>query len=167
MKKPVRVAVDIGGTFTDLQIHDARSGAVHAFKTPSTPQDPSIGLIEGLGPPAIPEVLQRRIDNVCSHHRLQATEDQSKHFKNPDDDPRGPWFDGNPLGSPGYRANLVYDITGPNGDVISPPKNGWRWSRATLQEKIKTGEIKFTDDGNARRNYKFLPLLQCSNQINH
>lgn len=48
MIKPVRVAVDIGGTFTDLQVHDARSGAVHAFKTPSTPQDPSIGLIDGL-----------------------------------------------------------------------------------------------------------------------
>ena len=48
MIKPIRVAVDIGGTFTDLQIHDARSGAVHDFKTPSTPQDPSIGLIDGL-----------------------------------------------------------------------------------------------------------------------
>ena len=48
MQYPVRVAVDIGGTFTDLQIHDARTGDVHAFKTPSTPQDPSIGLIEGL-----------------------------------------------------------------------------------------------------------------------
>ncbi len=48
MRKPVRVAVDIGGTFTDLQIHDARTGAVHAFKTPSTPLDPSIGLIDGL-----------------------------------------------------------------------------------------------------------------------
>lgn len=49
MTKPIRVAVDIGGTFTDLQIHDARTGAVHDFKTPSTPHDPSIGLIEGLG----------------------------------------------------------------------------------------------------------------------
>ena len=48
MQNPVRVAVDIGGTFTDLQIHDARTGDVHAFKTPSTPHDPSVGLIEGL-----------------------------------------------------------------------------------------------------------------------
>ncbi|MGI9423294.1 MAG: hydantoinase/oxoprolinase family protein, partial [Hyphomicrobiaceae bacterium] len=46
--KPIRVAVDIGGTFTDLQVHDARDGHVHAFKTPSTPQDPSEGLITGL-----------------------------------------------------------------------------------------------------------------------
>ncbi len=47
-QKPVRIAVDIGGTFTDLQIQDARTGQVHALKTPSTPEDPSIGLITGV-----------------------------------------------------------------------------------------------------------------------
>ena len=31
MTKPIRIAVDIGGTFTDLQVLDARSGAVHAW----------------------------------------------------------------------------------------------------------------------------------------
>jgi len=44
----VRVAVDIGGTFTDLHLHDPAAGATLAWKTPSTPQDPSIGLIRGL-----------------------------------------------------------------------------------------------------------------------
>jgi N-methylhydantoinase A len=44
----VRVAVDIGGTFTDLQILMGEAGEVHEFKTPSTPQDPSIGLLDGL-----------------------------------------------------------------------------------------------------------------------
>lgn len=47
--RPVRVAVDIGGTFTDLQIFDARTGQVHAWKTPTTPADPSLGLMTGLG----------------------------------------------------------------------------------------------------------------------
>ncbi|MDP3417308.1 MAG: hydantoinase/oxoprolinase family protein [Falsiroseomonas sp.] len=46
--RPVRVAVDIGGTFTDLQVFDARTGAVHAWKTPTTPDDPSLGLTTGL-----------------------------------------------------------------------------------------------------------------------
>ena len=45
---PVRIAVDIGGTFTDLQILDEESGATHAVKTPTTPDDPSRGLAEGL-----------------------------------------------------------------------------------------------------------------------
>ncbi|MBX9699260.1 MAG: hydantoinase/oxoprolinase family protein [Acetobacteraceae bacterium] len=46
--KPIRIAADIGGTFTDLQILDGRSGAVHAWKTPTTPEDPSIGLMAGV-----------------------------------------------------------------------------------------------------------------------
>lgn len=45
---PIRVAVDIGGTFTDLQLLDEATGACWAFKTPTTPGDPSKGLLEGL-----------------------------------------------------------------------------------------------------------------------
>jgi N-methylhydantoinase A/oxoprolinase/acetone carboxylase beta subunit len=46
--RPVRIAVDIGGTFTDLQILDARHGRVIAWKTPTTPADPSEGLMTGV-----------------------------------------------------------------------------------------------------------------------
>lgn len=46
--RPVRIAVDIGGTFTDLQILDARDGIARAWKTPTTPEDPSIGLLRGV-----------------------------------------------------------------------------------------------------------------------
>ena len=33
--KPIRIGVDIGGTFTDLQILDARSGAIVSHKRDS------------------------------------------------------------------------------------------------------------------------------------
>ena len=46
--KPVRIGVDIGGTFTDLQIFDARDGRIVAHKLPTTPEDPSIALVEGI-----------------------------------------------------------------------------------------------------------------------
>ena len=69
-----------------------------------------------------------------------------KHFKNPDNDPRGPWFDGNPVNNPGWRPNLQFDITAPNGNVIKHPQNGWRWSMETIQEKLKTGELRFSED---------------------
>jgi adenine-specific DNA-methyltransferase len=62
------------------------------------------------------------------------------HFKNPDNDPRGPWFDGNPVNNPGLRPNLQFNITAPNGNVIKHPPNGWRWSLETIQEKMKTGD---------------------------
>ena len=47
-ERPIRIAVDIGGTFTDLQIFDARRGVAEAWKTPTTPEDPSIGLMTGV-----------------------------------------------------------------------------------------------------------------------
>ena len=46
--RPVRIAVDIGGTFTDLQIFDARTGGAVPYKVPTTPQDPSVGFMSGI-----------------------------------------------------------------------------------------------------------------------
>jgi len=45
---PVRLAADIGGTFTDLQIFDGRTATLASLKTPTTPEDPSIGLMIGI-----------------------------------------------------------------------------------------------------------------------
>jgi adenine-specific DNA-methyltransferase len=84
-------------------------------------------------------------------------QDESKrtHFKNPDNDPKGPWFDGNPVNNPALRPNLQFNIEGPSGDIIKHPPNGWRWSWDTIQEKMKTGEIRFSEDGKRiiRRTY--------------
>ena len=44
----IRVGIDIGGTFTDLQIHDPRQRVIRSYKVATTPEDPSIGLIKGL-----------------------------------------------------------------------------------------------------------------------
>ena len=44
----VRIGIDVGGTFTDLQILNERTGALSSLKTPTTPEDPSIGLMAGL-----------------------------------------------------------------------------------------------------------------------
>ncbi|MCF6191373.1 MAG: site-specific DNA-methyltransferase [Cocleimonas sp.] len=85
-------------------------------------------------------------------------QDKSKrsHFNNPDNDPRGAYFDGNPLNSPNYRENLIYDLKSPQGNRIKPPKNGWRWSQEAMQQKISTGEIKFTLDGKSIRRRTYL-----------
>ena len=78
--------------------------------------------------------------------RLPPKSSQVSHFKNPDNDPKGPWFDGNPISSPSPRENLRFDIETPIGTVIHPPKNGWRWSKETIAEKMTTGEIYFNKD---------------------
>ncbi len=87
--------------------------------------------------------------------KLDRTEDQAKHYKNPDNDPRGPWFDGNPVNSPNPRPNLRYTITAPNGNIIDPPANGWRWKQEELKRRMSTGEIRFNESGTGiiRRTY--------------
>jgi N-methylhydantoinase A len=43
-----RLALDTGGTFTDVVAFDEASGTVHTTKTPSTPHDPSVGFMAGI-----------------------------------------------------------------------------------------------------------------------
>lgn len=81
--------------------------------------------------------------------------DKRKHFKNPDNDPRGAWYDGADIQNPAIRPNLQFDLEGPNGNLIKHPPNGWRWSKETMDAKFSTGELRFSEDGNRviRRTY--------------
>jgi N-methylhydantoinase A len=45
-KRPIRVGVDTGGTFTDFVFE--QDGGIHLFKLPSTPSDPSLAIQQGL-----------------------------------------------------------------------------------------------------------------------
>lgn len=89
-------------------------------------------------------------------NKTRGNDSKYSHFKNPDNDPRGPWFDGNPLGSPAYRENLVYNLTSPQGHIVKPPSNGWRWSPETMAEKMATREIRFSSDGKGIRRRTYL-----------
>lgn len=76
---------------------------------------------------------------------LARTEKDNKSYSNPDNDPRGKWRTGD-VRNALYRPNLIYPLLTPSGKTIDPPENGWRWSRETMAEKIRTEEIKFSDD---------------------
>ena len=43
-----RLGVDVGGTFTDLLLVNEKTGALHTAKVPSTPEDSSIGVFNGI-----------------------------------------------------------------------------------------------------------------------
>ena len=43
-----RLGVDVGGTFTDVVLYDSAGQRVWLAKTPSTPQDQSVGVIDGI-----------------------------------------------------------------------------------------------------------------------
>ena len=44
----MRLGVDVGGTFTDLLLHDEKTKRTFQAKTPSTPEDQSIGVAAGV-----------------------------------------------------------------------------------------------------------------------
>lgn len=76
---------------------------------------------------------------------LPRTDEDNKAYANPDNDPRGRWRSGD-VRNALYRPNLIYDIISPSGNLIKPCANGWRWSKETVEEKIKSGEIIFSKD---------------------
>jgi adenine-specific DNA-methyltransferase len=91
-------------------------------------------------------------------YQLERNEESNSHYKNPDNDPKGPWFPGN-LSSPNPRQNLRYELISPSGHVISPPANGWRWSKERMNEMINDKEIVFTNN-----NTKVLKKTYLCNQ---
>ncbi len=46
IKEPIRIGIDTGGTFTDFVV--VSKDHINAWKIPTTPEDPSIGIIQGL-----------------------------------------------------------------------------------------------------------------------
>jgi len=91
------------------------------------------------------EILVYSKKPAWTTNRLSRTEDSDAHYSNPDNDPRGPWFSGN-VSSPNPRKNLCFDLETPSKKIITPPKNGWRWSRERMAEMIRTKEVIFSPD---------------------
>ena len=90
-------------------------------------------------------ILCYQRSDVFELANLERTEEHNQNYSNPDNDPNGPWRTGD-VRNALYRPNLIYDIDTPSGKKISPPQNGWRWSRETVAQKIASGEIVFSQD---------------------
>jgi adenine-specific DNA-methyltransferase len=90
-------------------------------------------------------ILVYRKSDKLGKIRVERTESDNKAYSNPDNDPKGLWRSGD-VRSPSLRNTLKYEIKTPSGKVIQPPDNGWRWAKKTLEQKIGTGEIIFSQD---------------------
>lgn len=93
--------------------------------------------------------------------KLPRTEEANARYKNPDNDPRGPWTSGD-LSVKTYNANTDYPITTPSGRIIYPPNGAcWRVSKERLEELIADNRITFGEEGNnVPRLKRFLSELQ-------
>ena len=93
--------------------------------------------------------------------KLPRTEEANARYKNPDNDPRGPWAADN-MTVKTYSAAYDYPITTPNGTVISPT-NGrcWFTSKERMQKLIDDGRVWFgADGGNTPRLKRYLADVQ-------
>ncbi|WP_420453844.1 site-specific DNA-methyltransferase [Ilumatobacter sp.] len=100
-----------------------------------------------------------RRGEAFSLRALERTAEHNRNYRNPDNDPRGLWRAGD-VRNALFRANLRYPLPTPNGGVIEPPDNGWRWSRETIQAKIDSGEIVFNDDQTSITRKIYLDTLE-------
>ncbi len=82
-------------------------------------------------------------------NRLPRTAEMDKIYKNPDDDPRGPWLAGT-LISPSYRASGDFSVETPGGAVHPPPAGtSWRVPRETFDRLLEDNRIWFGKKGTA------------------
>lgn len=92
---------------------------------------------------------------------LPRSEEANARYKNPDNDPRGPWTADN-MTVKTYSANYDYEIVTPNGSVMSPP-NGrcWFTSKERMDKLIQENRVWFGETGgNMPRLKRFLCDVQ-------
>ena len=90
-------------------------------------------------------------------NKLPRSEEANSRYKNPDNDPRGPWTSGDLSVGPAVEKN-IYEIETPSGRKCLPPKGySWRVSQEKLKEMIAENRIWFGPTGeNAPRVKRFL-----------
>ncbi|MDP1678651.1 MAG: site-specific DNA-methyltransferase [Candidatus Nitrotoga sp.] len=78
---------------------------------------------------------------------LARTEEMNARYKNPDNDPRGPWTSDNPLRRE-FREYAFYEITTPSGRKVSPPPgSSWRFNKEEVPRLIAENRLWFGKDG--------------------
>ena len=69
-------------------------------------------------------------------------------FKNPDNDPKGPWVSTD-FTAQGWRPNQMYEITTPSGIKMTPPEGRcWRHLESVYIQLLEDGRLWFGSDGN-------------------
>ena len=97
------------------------------------------------------------------HRVFRGTDRKTEQYKNPDNDPRGPWTSANMVGlaTADARPNLHYDLINPaDGRNYGCPEKGWRYDRNTMNRLIQEGRIIWPDNPDGRpRKKSFLNEL--------
>src|SRR6476620_9370656 len=69
----IRVAFDIGGTFTDFVLYDDAAGTTHALKVPTSARNPGEAVVEGLEKLLAAAAVQGNAVDIVLHATTVAT----------------------------------------------------------------------------------------------
>ena len=85
---------------------------------------------------------------ATSRNLMPRTDAQNDRYKNPDNDPRGPWLQGDNGTAKSGSESLRYEIVLPSGRSVTPPAgNFWRFSRTTFDAALAAGRVYFGKNG--------------------
>jgi len=86
---------------------------------------------------------------LLGFNKLPLSRKRRKAFRNPDNDPRGPWASTDCTAQAGHgTANQFYVLTTPAGRRIELPSGlCWRYTQERMEEEIRSGRIWFGIDG--------------------
>jgi len=80
--------------------------------------------------------------------KIPKSPEQIAQYKNPDNDPRGPWVSSD-YTAQGFRPNQMYKITTPGGKEFTPPEGTcWKNVEPVFLQLVEDGRIWFGKDGN-------------------
>jgi len=88
------------------------------------------------------------LDWKDTRNLLPRDEKSASKYKNPDNDPRGPWRSGPIFAAEERHEGLMYDVRTPSGRVVRPPKGShWRMTEDDFWRLQKDGRIIFGESG--------------------
>lgn len=101
--------------------------------------------------------------DLLNSNGLPQTDELLERYKNPDNDPRGPWQSDNFSVGPVVQEK-VYEITTPSGRKIMPPEGRcWLLTKERYHEFLNDNRIWFGEDGgNVPRIKRFLSEVKNS-----
>ena len=80
-------------------------------------------------------------------NKVSLTAKDKDNYKNPDNDPRGPWTSSD-FTAQGYRPNQMYEIVTPGGAKYTPPEGKcWKTIESEFIKQCEEGRIWFGKDG--------------------
>lgn len=86
---------------------------------------------------------------------LPRTDAQKARYRNPDNDPRGPWLQGDNGTAKSGGESALFPITLPSGRVVVPPKgNFWRFSKGNFENARSESRVYFGTNGDG------MPLIK-------